>query len=106
MNINIIKQKNIATIISIVLLLLAIPSGLWPYGYYIFLRWVVFGTTLFILWAALKAEKIIWFWIMAGIAILFNPIFSIHLKKETWQIVDIIVALILVLSIFKIKKYE
>jgi hypothetical protein len=32
------KYKDIVSIIVIAMLLLAIPSGIWPYGYYIFLR--------------------------------------------------------------------
>jgi hypothetical protein len=98
-----IKYKNIASIIVIAMILLAIPSGIWPYGYYIFLRWVVTGVTLFVLWAAYELEKKTWLWIMGVIAILFNPIAPIYLDKRTWVVIDFIAAIIFIVSIFKIK---
>ena len=83
----IFKYKNIISIIVIAMLLLAIPSRIWPYGYYIFLRWVVTGAALFILWIAYELEKKTWLWIMGVIAILFNPIAPIYLDKENWIVV-------------------
>lgn len=100
---NIIKQKNLISGIVISMLLLAIPGGLWPYGYYIFLRWAVFGAALFILWVAYSLEKNTWIWIMGTITILFNPIAPIHLDKETWVVIDSIVAILFFISILKIK---
>ena len=100
-----IKIKNILTVICIIALLLAIPS-IWPYGYYQLLRWLVSGAAIFILCAILKLEKKTWTWIMAIIAILFNPIVPIHLVKETWVIIDFIVAILFLISIFKIKKKQ
>lgn len=97
------RNKNIASGIAIFMLLLAIPSGIWPYGYYILLRWVVAGVALFVLWIAYELNIRGWPWLMIGIAILFNPIISIHLDKETWVIIDFIVAALFLVSIFKLK---
>ncbi len=99
-----IKHRNIASVIAVVTLLLAIPSGIWPYGYYILLRWVVTGTALFILWTAYELKKTSWLWIMGIIALLFNPIAPIHLDKETWVVIDLIVAGLFLVSIFKVKE--
>ncbi len=100
---NIIRNKNIASVIVILMLLLAIPSGIWPYGYYILLRWVVTGLALFVLWVAYNLNKKSWLWLMMGVAILFNLILPIHLDKELWQIIDLIVAVLFLVSIFHIK---
>lgn len=100
----IIKYKNVVTIISIGMLLIAIPTGLWGYGYYVLLRWVVTGTALFVLWAAYELKETKWIWIMGLIALLFNPIAPIYLDKNTWVIIDFIVAGIFLISIFKTKK--
>lgn len=102
----IIKYKNITSIIAILMLLLAIPEGLWPYGYYVFLRWIITGVAIFILWIAHNLERRGWFWLMMLIAILFNPIVPIHLDKEIWVAIDFIVATLFLVSIFKIKIYE
>ncbi len=98
------KYKNVTSIIAIIMLILAIPSGLWPYGYYILLRWVVTGAALFGLWGAYELKKQTWVIIMAFIAIFFNPIFPIHLDKESWIVIDFLVAGLFLTSIFKIKK--
>ncbi len=104
MNKEVIKNRNIASLVVIVMLLLAIPSGVWPYGYYILLRWMVTGTALFVLWTAYELKKTSWLWIMGIIALLFNPIAPIHLDKETWVVLDLIVAGLFLVSIFKIKE--
>ena len=105
MNKEIIKYKNIVSIISIVMLLLAIPP-IWPYGYYILLRWVVTASAIFLVWIAYNLKKTFWLFLMGIIALLFNPIAPIHLDKETWIVIDLIVATIFLVSIFKIKIYE
>jgi len=101
MNKEIIKYKNIISAISIVMLLLAIPA-IWPYGYYILLRWIITASALFLVWSAHDLKKTFWVVLMGLVAILFNPIAPIHLDKETWVIIDFIVAILFLVSIFKI----
>jgi hypothetical protein len=97
-----IKYKNIFSVVSIVLLLLAIPA-IWPYGYYIFLRWVITAIAVFFIWITSKIQEQKWSGLMVVIAILFNPIIPIYLTKEIWVVIDLIVAGLFLLSIFKIK---
>lgn len=97
-----IIYKNIASGISIFMLLLAIPT-FWPYGYYVLLRWVVALSAIFLVWVAYNLKKTFWFFLMGIVVILFNPIIPIHLSKETWVIIDLIVAVLFLVSIFKIK---
>ncbi len=101
-----VKNKNIASGVAILMLLLAIPSGIWPYGYYVLLRWIIVGVAIFVWWVASELKKKGWLWLMIGIAILFNPILPIHLDKGTWAMIDFIVALLFLTSIFKIKAEE
>ena len=97
-----ISYKNIASGISIVMLLLAIPT-FWSYGYYTLLRWVIAISALLSVWVAYNLNKKFWVFSMGIIALLFNPIVPVHLDKETWVIIDIVVAIIFLASIFKIK---
>ena len=99
-----IKYKNIASVISVILLLLAIPA-IWPYGYYILLRWIVSLSAVFLLWLAYELKKTFWLFLMGIVVILFNPIIPIHLDKETWIVIDFIVAILFLVSIFKIRNY-
>jgi len=98
----IIQYKNIVSVVAIIMLLLAIPD-IWPYGYYVVLRWVVAASALFLIWVSYELEKRIWLVPMAIIAILFNPIVPIHLDKETWVIIDFVVAIFFLISIFGIR---
>ena len=96
-----IEYRNIAAVISVFMLLLAIPRL--PYGYYILLRWVVSAAALFSAWAAYECKRKFWVFVMGGIAILFNPVIPVHLLKETWIAIDFIVAVVFLVSIFGIK---
>ena len=102
----IIRNKNISSVVAIVVLLLAIPSGIWPYGYYVLLRWIITGIALFVLWVAYRLNQKGWSWLMGGIAIIFNPIIPIYLDKGTWAVIDLIVAVLFLVSIFKIRIYK
>ncbi len=96
-----VRAKNILVITSGVMLLLAVAS-FWPYGYFQILRWVIAGVAIFNAHEAYKLNKLLWFWVMVVVAILFNPIAPIHLAKEVWIIIDVIVALLMFISIKKI----
>jgi hypothetical protein len=52
---------------------------------------------------AYEQGKTAWAWIFGIIAVLFNPVAPIYLARETWSVIDLIVAAILVASIFKLK---
>ncbi len=97
-----IKYKNIASGISVIMLLLAIPT-FWPYGYYVLLRWVVTISAVFLLSLAYESKKTFWLFLMGMVVILFNPIIPVHLDKEIWIVIDFVVAVLFLVSIFKIK---
>ena len=100
-----ISYKNIVSGISVIILLLAILT-FWPYGYYILLRWVVAISALLLLWVAYNLDRKFWVLSMGIVTLLFNPIVPVHLDKETWVIIDIIVAILFLISIFKIKNKD
>lgn len=100
----IIKYKNIASVITIVMLLVAIADL--PYGYYTLLRCVVTASAIFLVWTAYESKRTFWLFLMGIVAILFNPLIPIHLDKETWVIIDFIVAILFLVSIFKIKSKD
>ena len=85
------------------MLLLAIPP-IWPYGYYTLLRWVVCGTSAFIAFMAYELDKKFWLWLIGLVAVLFNPIIPVYLDKETWVVIDLVVAVVIFISIWFLKK--
>ncbi|PIV39883.1 MAG: hypothetical protein COS29_00215 [Candidatus Omnitrophica bacterium CG02_land_8_20_14_3_00__42_8] len=96
------KKKNIATIISATFLFLAMFSS-WPYGFFTLLRLVVFGTTVYLSWLAYKSERQSWTWVFGFIALIFNPLIPLHLGRDLWVVVDLLVAVFLIISIFIFK---
>ncbi|MFH1536907.1 MAG: DUF6804 family protein [Patescibacteria group bacterium] len=96
------KKKNIILLIAAVFLLLAMLDG-WPYGFFTMLRFVVFGSSAYVAWMAYEAKKDKWVWIFGFLAVLFNPFIVIHLNREVWSIIDFIVGVFLISSIFIFK---
>ena len=98
---------DIASFILAVALLLCFADL--PYGYYTIVR--VFATIVMCLWAAIfysKGNKTLMM-IAIGIAILFQPFFKIVLDKDSWLVVDVVVALTMLILPFvkdKIKAKE
>lgn len=66
-----------------------------PYGYYTFLRIVVFGSTLYGAYWLANAMSLL-MWVFIAMAVLYNPIIRIHLDRETWEVWNIITAVFLV----------
>lgn len=92
---------TIVKIIAIVMLFGALADN--PYAYYQILRWLIAGVAGYSAYLAYKQNKSTWTWILGVTAILFNPIAPIHLDKETWSVINIITAAIILISIFKVK---
>lgn len=97
---DIFTYKKTATIATIVLLVLAIFP--WPYGYYVFLRWVVFLVSGFLVYLSHNLKATVWVVLFTLIAILFNPIVRIPLDRDVWQIVDLVAASVFIFSFFKL----
>ena len=92
-------QYNWFKLVAIGFLLGALLDN--PYSYYQFLRWVILGIAAYSAYIAYESDKKAWTWILGLIALLFNPIIPFHFERETWQIFDIIVAAIFLISIFQ-----
>lgn len=87
----------VASVIAIGLLIWA--YGNHPIGYYTLLRFVVCATCVYGAYYAMKSERVIWMCAMALVAILFNPIIPIYLKRYHWGVIDAFTAPFLLLSI-------
>ena len=96
------KKKNIITIIATAFLFFALFDG-WPYGFFTLLRFVVFASSTYIVWMAYEAKKEKWVWIFGFIAVLFNPFIVIHLNREIWSIIDLIIGVFMIISLFGLK---
>jgi hypothetical protein len=88
----------------IVIIMLFISLGQWPYGYFILLRWIVTVGAIIVTINAFDKD-IDWAKVsFIIIGILFNPIAPIHLSREIWIPLDIIVGIIFILGHLKVLK--
>ena len=93
---------TVPAIISILMLLAGIPK-FFPYGYYTLLRLVVCGTGIYIAVFSFEEERKFIAFLAAFVAILFNPLIPIHLKKEDWVIIDLITAIFFFFTVFLLR---
>ncbi|MEK7076270.1 MAG: DUF6804 family protein, partial [Patescibacteria group bacterium] len=93
------KKKNIALLIAAAFLFFALFDG-WAYGFFTLLRFVVFASSAYVAWMAYEAQKEKWVWIFGFLAVLFNPFIVIHLNRELWSVIDAIVGVFMIVSIF------
>ena len=80
--------------------MLLASGGDLPYGFYQLLRIVVTGTAVYVVDQTLDHRQY-WPWLMGGIAILFNPILPITLKKKEWQPIDFAVAVVFLIALIQ-----
>lgn len=95
-------MKNLIKIFLAILFLVCLLEM--PYGFYQIVRFA--GLVGFVILGYMayqsgqKTESLLYF----GLAILFQPFFKIALGRELWNVVDVIVAIGLVVSIFVKRK--
>ncbi len=85
---------RILQFITAALLLWAVTKN--PYDYYTLLRFIVCPVSAYAAYRLQCLRKPGWCWILGIIAVLFNPIFKVHLQRETWQLINVIVATVMV----------
>lgn len=91
------KSLNSLKVVIAAILLLCLADM--PYGYYVFVRTVSMISFAVLAYHASKTERQTEFMIYLGLAVLFQPFFKIALGRELWNIVDVVVAIGLLISI-------
>lgn len=71
-----------------------------PYGYYQLVRFLALVGFVILSYMAHQEGRYIEMIIYGALAILFQPIFKIALGRQLWNIVDVIVGLALIFSIW------
>jgi len=98
-------KLNLTNAIKIILsILFLICLAKMPYGYYQFIRFAgLIGFSILAYQASEKENKTETI-VYVCLAILFQPLFKIALGRELWNIVDVVVGVGLLMSIFFGKK--
>lgn len=75
-----------------------------PYGYYQFVRFAALIGFVFLSYQSYKRNDKSFAFIYATLAVLFQPLIKISLGREIWNVVDIIVGIGLIITIFLKRK--
>jgi len=96
---NFIKKHWVQIVVAVMLFVAFSPL---PYSYYQILRWVVAISSGLLAYAAFNSNKNVWGWIFIASLVLFNPVASIHFERETWQLLNLVVGSVYLISIKKL----
>jgi len=89
-------MKYLKIILSVLLLLCLAPM---PYGYYEFVRFiamVIFGVMAY---KYCETRQMNWAVTFGALAVLFQPFIKIALGRMMWNVVDVIVAVLLIVNV-------
>jgi hypothetical protein len=92
----------IARVVASALLFWALARH--QYGYFVLLRWVVSGVSVYCGYLSYTLKRIPWAWVFGFSALLFNPIALVRIDRQTWAYLDIATGIILLISIFFIRE--
>lgn len=104
-NLNLIKELfkdnlMVGKFLSILFLLFIVIFSPFPNGVYTLLRIVI---TLFASWSAFRYSLLhqnSGVWIFGFVAILFNPVITVHFTKDVWLHLDLLTAMIFIISFY------
>ena len=85
-------KSTLAAIYLIPAMMSVIALATLPYGYYQLLRLVVTGSAALIVWQGIERGDRTAPVLFTLIALLFNPVFRIHLDREQWAVLNVMVA--------------
>lgn len=94
-------MKYLYLIISFLLLLCLLPM---PYGYYMFVRFVSMVAFGVMSYQYIQKKQAVWAVTFGALALLFQPFIKVALGRTMWNIVDVIVAVLLIILWVKERK--
>ena len=94
-------MKFFQLILAALLLLCLAPM---PYGYYQLVRFVSMVVFAVMAYQYYVKKQELWAVVFGALALLFQPFFKVALGRTMWNIVDVVVAIILLVMAFIDKK--
>ncbi len=91
-------MSKLIKLLLIILLLLCLADM--PYGYYVFVRWVTAIAFGYMAYQAHEQGQKNWMYACVAVAILFQPFVKIPLGRALWNVVDVLLAISLIISLF------
>ena len=94
-------MKHLYLILSAILLLCLLPM---PYGFYTFVRFVSMVAFGVMSYQYIQKKQTVWAITFGALALLFQPFIKVALGRTMWNIVDVIVAVLLIVLWVKERK--
>jgi hypothetical protein len=89
---------------SLIITLLFVATSQQSMPFYKFLRPIVFIASIYFAYESFRTGQRKWTIAYGVIALVFNPIMKVYLNKEVWQIIDVVTALAIFISLFASKQ--
>lgn len=97
-------EKSIKVILAILFFICLADL---PYGYFQFIRFAALVGFVFLCYKSYERKEFAFAFTFGALAILFQPLLKISLGREIWNVIDVVVGLGLIASIFwKSKKMK
>ena len=93
-------MKQVYLILAALMLICLAPM---PYGYYMFVRFVAMVVFGVIAYQYYMKQKTVAMWVFIVLALLFQPLYKIALGRIVWNVVDVLVAILLI-ALFVLEK--
>lgn len=71
-----------------------------PYSYFLVLRFAVCFTSAYLIYVAITTKNYAWTVVSLFLIVLFNPFWLPPIKRNVWVIIDVIAAIVLIVSVF------
>lgn len=98
------RTENIIKVVLAILFFLCLVAM--PYGYYQFVRFLALIGFAILAYKSYERQENTMTIVYVSLAILFQPLLKISLGRELWNIVDVIVGIGLIVSIFMEPKLD
>lgn len=92
------KHKPTWQLQAAIILFLALALLPLPYGYYILLRIACCSAFVYLGIRALDYSRNKFAYILFGVAVIYNPVFRIHLNRDIWSAINIATIIIAFIS--------
>jgi hypothetical protein len=76
-----------------------------PYQYYTLLRWVCCGVFAYLAFRLGEFQERGWAWTYGVAALVYNPLFPVHLTRGIWSIVNVATVVIIAASIIGYRRW-
>lgn len=96
-------RRKVAVIVACLMLGVALVPSI-PYGYYLFMRWVVCGVCIYLTLQANELKRVNWAWTFGIAGAIYNPIIRVYATREIWVVVNIATIVVLITGLFKLNE--